>query len=289
MSSDNADDTIEKLEQEITLYLQKIDSNLSYCFTKITQDIVPYVQEYGEVCDNIMDSSSWLLNMFQQSGNVDLNTFSNDRNNDSGNPGKLKKPTETLFPSNNNTGNINSNSSEVIMVPSMPKPAINSMSDGNNGMATNNNFTTQTSNNNNNNNIDNNNTGFTQDFHTADITSTGRVLKVPDSSDEDNRENDDGDESTIQRQRRKRKVSLLLQQEYASSSSVASPFLSSKNRREGYKSGMDTNGRDNDENNELINSSPMRTSSANDKVSDDPDESTKEVPKPGTVIHFTTS
>lgn len=247
MDNLSSEETVQKLEQEITLYLQRIDSNFSYCFNKITQDIVPHVREYGVICDNIMDSSSWLLNMFQQTGNVDLNNV--DENSAQKMKGELTRPTDTLFPSNNSTGNLNTNSG-VIMVPSMPKV-------------------------NNNKRI---NDSFTEDFHTADITSTGRILKVPDSSDEEDGDDaqEDGDESTIQRQRRKRKVSLLLQQEYASSSTMASPFVPSKSKRTNFSPSR------NDEQNTSMNSSPMKES-----ISED--ESTKEVPKPGTVIHFTTS
>lgn len=200
-----AEKEIEKLDQEITLRLQTIDSNFSYCFKKITQDIIPHVRKYSDICDRIIDNTSILTTLFQESGNLTLG------NNDT-------QPTpETV--ENNETKEI----------------PIDSKSTANNT------------------HINANEVENTQDFHTANITSTGQILRLPDSSDEeDNNDerlnrlpnyeltntniqttiiNNDGltndslttdthDDSTIQRQSRKRKVSLLLQQEYGSSSSV---------------------------------------------------------------------
>lgn len=75
------------------------------------------------------------------------------------------------------------------------------------------------------------------DFHTANITTTGQILQLPEFSDDegDAQEKESGTNtntnSTMQRQNRKRKVSLLLQQQYGSnSSSIPSPIVQSKKR-----------------------------------------------------------
>lgn len=90
-----AEETVEKLDQEITLNLQKIDSNLSYCFGKITKQIIPRVARYGAVCEDIMDHSSWLGAMFQQTGSVELNMRVPSGGNESS---ASLPPPETLFP-----------------------------------------------------------------------------------------------------------------------------------------------------------------------------------------------
>ncbi|CCF59943.1 hypothetical protein KAFR_0I01620 [Kazachstania africana CBS 2517] len=133
------EEQIEKLDQEITLNLQKIDSNFSYCFKKITQNIIPHIRNYSNICDDIIDSTYCLTSIFQKTSDISIV--------------EKGKPTDSIFPDET-----------------------------------------------------------TQDFN---VTSTGQILKVPDSSDEETHNN-----STIQRQSRKRKVSLLLQQEYGSSSSA---------------------------------------------------------------------
>lgn len=85
-----SEETVEKLDQEVTLNLQTIDSNLNYCFSKITKEIIPHVTQYGAVCEEIMDHASWLGTMFQQTGNVDLSLHA---------PEKRSSTTpETLFP-----------------------------------------------------------------------------------------------------------------------------------------------------------------------------------------------
>lgn len=84
-----AEETLEKLDQEITLNLQKIDSNLSYCFNRITKQIIPRVTQYGAVCEEIMDHASWLGTMFQQTGSVELQA---------GGTAAPPPPGETLFP-----------------------------------------------------------------------------------------------------------------------------------------------------------------------------------------------
>ncbi|CAI4634331.1 CBM_collapsed_G0035300.mRNA.1.CDS.1 [Saccharomyces cerevisiae] len=155
------------------------------------------------------------------------------------------------------------------------------------------------------------------DFHTANITSTGQILKLPDSSDEDtgseavpSREqtdltgeghggaDDEQDESTIQRQSRKRKISLLLQQQYGSSSSmVPSPIVPNKMRKQlAHEEHINNDGDNDDENSNNIESSPLKQGHHHPKgqaddnnEGPDEEESTKEVPKPGTIIHFSTN
>ncbi|CCE62416.1 hypothetical protein TPHA_0C02630 [Tetrapisispora phaffii CBS 4417] len=268
MASQSPEEQLEKLEQEITIHLQKIDSNFSYCFNKITQDIVPHVQGYGEICEKIIDSSSWLMNMFQQSGNIDLNSYTK-RNDELGNNtlngNKIShNHGDTLFPSNNSTVNNNTNSG-VIMVSKMPEMKPTKSNDRNS--------------------MREENSSFRQDYYTADITSDGKILKVPDSSDEENARDADmelGSESTIQRQNRKRKVSLLLQEEYGSSSVMGSPFAEKQSARKRLQTTQNEQDEvDSNQDSDRYNSSPMKES-----LSDH--ESTKEAPKPGTVIHFTT-
>lgn len=89
-----SEETVEKLDQEITLSLQTIDSNLSYCFSKITKDIIPHVTRYGTVCEEVMDHASWLGTMFQQTGNVDLSLQGGERPTES----RASVTPETLFP-----------------------------------------------------------------------------------------------------------------------------------------------------------------------------------------------
>lgn len=223
-----SEETVEKLDQEITLSLQTIDSNLSYCFGKITKEIIPHVTRYGTVCEEIMDHASWLGTMFQQTGNVDLSLQAGPRA-----PAESAVPADSLFPGQP-TG------------PTGPTGPTTSTRPGNDE---------------------------DDEFHTANVTNTGHVLRLPsDSSDDDEpalKTAPEADGSTLQRQRRKRKVSLLLQQEYGSSSSVLGAPPSKDSSTSEYRG--------------LLDSSPMKNSfeQPND------DESTKE-PKPGTVIHFST-
>ena len=91
---------------------------------------------------------------------------------------------------------------------------------------------------------DNTNNDNEDDFHTANITTTGQILQLPEFSDDENEDgskkslneiqknNSNNNNSTLQRQNRKRKVSLLLQQQYGSnSSSIPSPIIQSKTRK----------------------------------------------------------
>ncbi|EJS42881.1 ask1p [Saccharomyces arboricola H-6] len=286
MESTSKEEVLEKLDQEITVNLQKIDSNLSFCFNKITQDIIPHVAKYSEVCERIMDSTEWLGTMFQETGLVNLQGNAVDAAK-----GKIDSDAG-IFPASAG------NSSEEFQVPNGPSEQAPVIDANRNTHSV---FTNEN----------------TDDFHTANITSTGQVLKLPDSSDEDNggdvllssrgqrdlteedrdEASNDQDESTIQRQSRKRKISLLLQQQYGSSSSmVPSPIAPNKIRKQLPHENHNSVGiaNDNDENGNRIESSPLkqehrlRRADADDDERDE-EESTKEVPKPGTIIHFSTN
>lgn len=244
---DQPEEIIEKLDQEITLQLQQIDSNLSYCFNTITKNIIPKVTRYGAICDDIMDSGNWLGTMFQQTAAVDLklnNPLVVEEQLDASGTGASKgAQPESLFPTAGGRKLVDS-SGELAIPPSNA-----SMSE--------------------------------DDFHTANVTTTttGRILRLPSDSSEEENDDDskrvarEADGSTLQRQRRKRKVSLLLQREYGSSSSMGlSPVHVNSNKL-----------RNPDEEDDSLGSSPMKVHQ------DTQDESTKEVPVPGTVIHFATA
>lgn len=63
---------MEQIDQEITLQLQRIDSNLNHCFSKISREIIPCVEKYGSVCDELVDSVSHLGGLFRGTGDVTL-------------------------------------------------------------------------------------------------------------------------------------------------------------------------------------------------------------------------
>ncbi|CAR28318.1 hypothetical protein ZYGR_0R00520 [Zygosaccharomyces rouxii] len=63
---------MEQIDQEITLQLQRIDSNLNHCFAKISREIIPCVEKYGSVCDELVDSVSHLAGLFRGTGDVAL-------------------------------------------------------------------------------------------------------------------------------------------------------------------------------------------------------------------------
>ena len=285
------EETLEKLDQEITVNLQKIDSNLSFCFHKITQDIIPHVATYSEICERIMDSTEWLGTMFQETGLVNLQANAAVAEKTALGQGKMV-----------NNGGILPTSAEKLSGETQAACDNPGELDSVVGITQNpHSMLTQEN---------------TDDFHTANITSTGQILKLPDSSDEDtggevlssgdqkgltgedNEEADnEQDESTIQRQSRKRKISLLLQQQYGSSSSmVPSPIVPNKMRKQvPHEDHINNDGSNDDENSNNIESSPlkqgpeMKGRAENDNDGSDEEESTKEVPKPGTIIHFSTT
>ncbi|KAG0669182.1 DASH complex subunit ask1 [Maudiozyma exigua] len=264
-----AEKEIEKLDQEITLRLQTIDSNFSYCFKKITQDIIPHVREYSDICDRIIDNTSILTTLFQESGNLTLG-------NNSTEPTTIAAAAAAAA-----TATV---SNKVKEIP------------------------TESRNTANNTRINGNEIDITQDFHTANITSTGQVLRLPDSSDEeDNNEErlnkrpnyeqtntnfqanitrNDGltndslttenhDDSTIQRQSRKRKVSLLLQQEYGSSSSaLPSPVAKYQKPITNPSTASSSN---NNNNKISTNSSPLKVLPHTKSNTNDSDDNTNDL------------
>ncbi|CEP63924.1 Ask1p LALA0_S09e05556g [Lachancea lanzarotensis] len=261
-----AEESLERLDQEITLHLQQIDSNLSYCFNTITQDIIPHVSQYGNVCDQVMDSCNWLKTMFQEAGNLQIEAVGGSEtpiappavtNSQNKEESSEQSSLQTLFPGRPRLGPDSSS----IVAPPVPVLAAGNERVG--------------------------------PEPTTTLTTTGKVLQLPDSSDEernpktandynsvsadraDNLDHSarvssapDPDGSTVQRQRRKRKLSLLLQQQYGSSSSSVAPSPAQLKRP--ISSNLD--------------SSPIRNKDSSLQI-----ESTKQNPAhPDTVIYFPT-
>ncbi|AET39592.1 Ask1p Ecym_4558 [Eremothecium cymbalariae DBVPG len=293
--------TLEQLDQEITLQLQKIDSNLSHCFNKITKEIIPNVTRYGTVCDEALNSCNWLKEMFQKSANVQLSEELPE-NEQSG----TAAPTESIFPLIMKDPGVNKDSSGVLSPP--PKLGRQPAAAAANAAAA------------------------YKDMHdTTNITTTGQVLEIPVSSDDDDQnagkknmgstrnyhnggtnnpssvpaasasggdENEgDNDGSTIQKQRKKRKLSLMLQQRYGSSSSSfvsRSPTLQRTIARSFEVSGVAASAGGSSDRPDRPDSSPLKhyrgpvRESTGANSAHKPDESTKEVAPVPTVIHFTT-
>ncbi|KAM3163592.1 Associated with spindles and kinetochores protein 1 [Lachancea thermotolerans] len=249
-----AEESLERLDQEITLHLQQIDSNLSYCFSKITQDVIPHVTKYGAVCDKAMDSSNWLKVMFQHAGNLQIDSVTGPQQQqqqqqqqqapEAAENGSL----QTLFPEKSR---LSPASSSILAPPTVAphqRPAA----------------------------------GLPVPDLNVTTTTTGRVLQLPDSSDDElgdaadrdptdrsttAHSRNDPDGSTLQRQRRKRKLSLLLQQQFGSSSSSVAPSPAQIKRRASS----------------TIDSSPMRKDLASHA-----DSTKQQGVQPGTVIYFPT-
>ena len=242
------EEQIEKLDQEITLELQKIDENLEYCFRKITQEIIPRVRGYSNICDDIIDYSSYLTTIFRRTGglNMHLQSVEDGSGVNVVQVKEQERPNsvpDSIFPyaaEHDKLGKRRYTS---------PPPRVTS-------------------------------SGFDESSKTSanlqvmDVTSTGKVLALPEFSDDedDNNNNNnntpkeirtvygfgglgvghqlksvngnqvgdgDGDEnettrsntnandSTLQRQSQKRKISLQLQRQFGSSSSaIPSPMPS---------------------------------------------------------------
>lgn len=234
---------LEQIDQEIIRYLQKIDINLNESFKIITQDIIPNVRKYGQTCDDIMDSCQWLITMFEQTSNVQL--FGSDN------------PIEK---------NAIENENERSIFPTIVDKVSNT--DRNN----------TNTNDNNNNSGNNDNTNNDDDFHTANITTTGQILQLPEFSDDENdelkklvneKQTNNNNNSTLQRQNRKRKVSLLLQQQYGSnSSSIPSPIIQSKTRKvnDNDKNDKDTNTNIDTNIDDVYDSSPLKNDIHNSTI-----------------------
>ncbi|CUS20519.1 LAQU0S01e08438g1_1 [Lachancea quebecensis] len=249
-----AEQSLERLDQEITLHLQQIDSNLSYCFGKITQDVIPHVTKYGAVCDKAMDSCNWLKVMFQHAGNLQIDSVTSPQQQQQ--QQQMPEPAEngslqTLFPEKSRLSPASSSMLAPPTAAPQPRPIPNlSVPDLN--------------------------------VTTTTTTTTGRVLQLPDSSDDELNDladrdptdrsttvhsRNDPDGSTLQRQRRKRKLSLQLQQQFGSSSSSVVPSPAQLKRRASS----------------TIDSSPMRKDSVSHA-----DSTKQHGVQPGTVIYFPT-
>lgn len=243
---------MEQLEQEITWELQKIDNNITASFQLVTQEIIPNVRAYGEHCTEIIDNLQWLVQMLEQTGNVNLLDGANGGGSSTADADASGNASNTIFPelSKENTNTINNGSLD------------------NDRM----------------NLADDTKDEDTIEYHTANITSTGQILRLPEFSDDEEEVEGSGKlkhvprrkpssdksaahndinvvknsntntptqgNSTLQKQQRKRKVSLLLQQEYQSSSSaLPSPVIQSKNNNTNTNSHTD---------NMHMDSSPIR-------------------------------
>ncbi|KAF9881359.1 Spc97/Spc98 family protein [Colletotrichum karsti] len=75
-------DTLEKLEQSITLTLQEIDSNFSKAHRIVTSSILPIVEQYGENSRNVWEASKFWKQFFEASANVSLSGYEELANDD---------------------------------------------------------------------------------------------------------------------------------------------------------------------------------------------------------------
>lgn len=66
---------LEKLEQQITLTLQEIDSNFSKTHRIVTSSILPLVEQYGEHSKAVWESSKFWKQFFEASANVSLSNY----------------------------------------------------------------------------------------------------------------------------------------------------------------------------------------------------------------------
>lgn len=197
------DREIEKIDQEITLQLQKIDSNLIDCFNKITQDIIPNIKSYSELCEEILDSLDWLTVTFQKSSNVDFTNIQR----------------ETL-PTDDMKTTIRKSPSQI---------GNNPTTDIDNNVETKDQSDMDAS-------FEDNVTMPMQQNTMDNVTTTGIVLQVPDFSDEEDETdnkviseihqqnakrdyNDIAPNSSVVREEKKQKASIQIQNEFASSSS----------------------------------------------------------------------
>ncbi|CAH6720644.1 hypothetical protein CLIB1444_04S04720 [[Candida] jaroonii] len=65
---------LEKLEQQITLVLQQIDTNLSKSNSFINDKIFPILRSYSNSCDNVWKNVNYWKYFFEQSANIELGT-----------------------------------------------------------------------------------------------------------------------------------------------------------------------------------------------------------------------
>ncbi|KAM0712488.1 hypothetical protein Q7P37_011585 [Cladosporium fusiforme] len=66
---------LERLEQQITLTLQEIDSNFSKAHRIVTSSILPIVEQYGKHSHNVWESSKFWKDFFEASANVSLSSY----------------------------------------------------------------------------------------------------------------------------------------------------------------------------------------------------------------------
>lgn len=66
---------LERLEQQITLTLQEIDSNFSKAHRIVTSSILPIVEQYGKHSSNVWESSKFWKEFFEASANVSLSGY----------------------------------------------------------------------------------------------------------------------------------------------------------------------------------------------------------------------
>jgi len=66
---------LERLEQQITLTLQEIDSNFSKAHRIVTSSILPIVEQYGKHSSDVWESSKFWKQFFEASANVSLSGY----------------------------------------------------------------------------------------------------------------------------------------------------------------------------------------------------------------------
>ena len=66
---------LERLEQQITLTLQEIDSNFSKAHRIVTSSILPIVEQYGKHSNDVWESSKFWKQFFEASANVSLSGY----------------------------------------------------------------------------------------------------------------------------------------------------------------------------------------------------------------------
>ncbi|PPJ52840.1 hypothetical protein CBER1_11442 [Cercospora berteroae] len=73
---------LEKLEQQITLTLQEIDSNFSKAHRIVTSSILPIVEDYAKHSNDVWEGSKFWKQFFEASANVSLSGYEENANED---------------------------------------------------------------------------------------------------------------------------------------------------------------------------------------------------------------
>ncbi|KAI5358135.1 Putative DASH complex subunit Ask1 protein [Septoria linicola] len=73
---------LEKLEQQITLTLQEIDSNFSKAHRIVTSSILPIVEDYAKHSNEVWEASKFWKHFFEASANVSLSGYEENNNED---------------------------------------------------------------------------------------------------------------------------------------------------------------------------------------------------------------